>query len=72
MIVFHLSRGLFIKTNKMANKQRHKGDWITAKDDLLGVFKGVITEITEVAGAYYVKPQGVPFEMVIYEEQIVK
>lgn len=56
----------------MANIKRNIGDWIKAKDDLLGVFIGVITELTGVSGAYYVKPQGVPFEMVIYEEQIVE
>lgn len=56
----------------MATVKRKIGDWIKAKDHLLGVFTGVITEITEVKGAYYVKPKGVPFEMVIYEEQIVK
>ena len=55
----------------MAKVKRHIGDWIKAKDNLLGVFSGVITEITGVSGAYYVKPKGVPFEMVISEEQIL-
>lgn len=56
----------------METGKRQIGDWIKAKDDLLGVFTGVITEFTGVVGAYYVKPKGVPFEMVIYEEQILK
>ena len=56
----------------MAKVKRHIGDWIKAKDDLLGIFTGVITEVTGVSGAYYVKPKGVSFEMVIYEEQIVE
>ena len=55
----------------MEKMKRHIGEWIKAKDDLLGVFTGVITELAGVAGAYYVKPKGIPFEMVVYEEQIL-
>ena len=55
----------------MAIIQRHIGETVRAKDDYLGVFSCVITDFTEVAGEYYVKPKGIGYEMVISEEQIL-
>lgn len=55
----------------MAIVKRQIGDIVRAKDDSHGVFSCVIIDFTGVTGEYFVKPNGIGYEMVISEEQIV-
>lgn len=55
----------------MAIIKRQIGDMVRAKNDSHGVFSCIITDFTNVAGEYYVKPIGKGYEMVISEEQIL-